>query len=167
MAVLNETKVVAEPGKQVILIEREFDAPRELVFEAFTDAELFVQWMGPNRLAMDLQVFDARDGGAWRYVSKDPNGNGEYAFCGTFHEVTAPERIVQTFEFLGMPQRGHVTLETAVFESLPGDRTVVKMESVFRSVADRDGMLQSGMEGGLNESFERLTKLLETLKAKQ
>lgn len=165
MTVVNLTKLTAEPGKQVILVEREFDAPRELVFEAYTDAELFVQWMGPSDLAMDLQQFDARDGGAWRYVSRASNG-GEFAFCGVFHEVTAPERIVQTFEFLGLPERGHVTLETAVFEALPGDRTKVKMESVFRSVADRDGMLQSGMEGGMNESFDRLGRLLETLRTK-
>ncbi|AZN39033.1 SRPBCC family protein [Paenibacillus albus] len=163
MTVTNETKLTAEPGKQVILIEREFNAPRELVFEAFTDADLFVQWMGPSQLTMQLEKFDARDGGAWKYISKDPSG-GEYAFCGVFHEVTAPQRIVQTFEFLGLPERGHVTLETAVFEELPGGRTIVKMESVFRSVADRDGMLQSGMEGGMNESFGRLVKLLETLR---
>ncbi|WP_116189833.1 SRPBCC family protein [Paenibacillus taihuensis] len=164
MTMVNETKLTAEPGKQVILIEREFNAPRELVFEAFTDADLFVQWMGPNALTMKLEKFDARDGGAWKYISKEPNSGAEFAFCGVFHEVTAPSRIVQTFEFLGLPDRGHVTLETAVFEELPGDRTVVKMESVFRSIADRDGMLQSGMEGGLNESFGRLVKLLETLR---
>lgn len=161
MAIKNETKMTAEPGKQVILVEREFDAPRELVFEAFTDPELFVQWMGPSRLSTDLQYFDARDGGAWRYVSKDSNSGMEFAFCGTFHEVTAPERIVQTFEFLGLLERGHVTLETAVFEELPGGRTIAKIESVFRSVADRDGMLQSGMEGGVNESYNRLDALLE------
>lgn len=166
MTVVNLTKLTAEPGKQVIEIEREFDAPRELVFEAFTDAELFVQWMGPRDLTMDLQRFEARDGGAWRYVSKAPNG-GEFAFCGVFHEVTAPERIVQTFEFLGMPKRGHVTLETATFEALPGDRTKVRMESVFRSVEDRDGMLQSGMEKGMNDSFSRLVELLETLRTEE
>lgn len=165
MTVVNLTKLTAEPGKQVILIEREFDAPRELVFEAFTDPGLFVQWMGPSDLTMDLQQFDARDGGAWRYVSKAPNG-GEYAFCGVFHEVAVPERIVQTFEFLGLPDRGHVTLETAVFEELQGGRTKMRMESVFRSVADRDGMLQSGMESGMNESFGRLVQLLETLRTK-
>ncbi|MBO9597268.1 MAG: SRPBCC family protein [Cohnella sp.] len=165
MTVVNLTKLTAEPGKQVIEIEREFEAPRELVFEAFTDAELFAQWMGPKDLTMDLQLFEARDGGAWRYVSKAPNG-GEFAFCGVFHEVSAPERIVQTFEFLGLPERGHVTLETATFEALPGDRTRVKMESVFRSVADRDGMLQSGMEQGMNESIGRLAELLATRRAK-
>ncbi|MCC3373758.1 SRPBCC family protein [Cohnella sp. REN36] len=158
-----ETKVIAEPGKQVILIEREFDAPRELVFEAFTDAELFKEWMGPRQLAMTLEAFEARDGGNWRYVTRDDAGN-EYGFRGVFHEVTAPERIIQTFEFEGMPERGHVTLETATFEALPGDRTLIRMESVFRNVTDRDGMLQSGMEGGLNESFARLVELLAKLK---
>ncbi|MFC4776018.1 SRPBCC family protein [Paenibacillus sp. GCM10023252] len=165
MTAANKMKLTAEPGKQVIVIEREFNAPRELVFEAFTDADLFVQWMGPSRLTMQLDIFDARDGGAWRYVSKDPGSNEEYAFCGVFHEVTAPTRIVQTFEFLGLPERGHVTLETAVFEELSVDRTKVVMESLFRSVADRDGMLESGMEGGMNESFVRLEQVLGTLRA--
>jgi len=163
MNVLNETKVTAEPGKQMITIEREFDAPRELVFEAFTDAELFAEWMGPRRLVMTLETFEPRDGGSWRYVHRDEHGNA-YGFHGVFHEVTAPERIIQTFEFEGLPERGHVTLETATFVPLPGDRTRIVMESVFRSVADRDGMLQSGMEGGLNESFGRLVELLEKRK---
>ncbi|TMV48580.1 ATPase [Paenibacillus mesophilus] len=165
MTTLNETKLIAEPGSQMIFIEREFDAPRELVFEAFTDADLFAQWSGPDRLTTEIIAFEARDGGHWKYVSKDPDGH-EFAFNGVFHEVTKPERIIQTFEFLGLPERGHVTLETALFVELPGGRTLVKMESVFRSVADRDGMLQSGMEGGMNEGFARLTELLKKLQAK-
>lgn len=165
MTALNETKLIAEPGSQMIFIEREFDAPRELVFEAFTDADLFAQWQGPDRLTTEIIAFEARDGGHWKYVAKDPDG-GEYGFQGAFHEVTAPERIIQTFEFLGLPERGHVTLETALFVELPGGRTLVKMESVFRSVADRDGMLQAGMEGGMNEGFARLNALLKKLQAK-
>ena len=165
MTTANETKLVAEPGSQMIIVEREFNAPRELVFEAYTTAELFAEWMGPRDLKMDLKKFDARDGGEWHYASSDNNGNS-YESRGSFHEVTAPERIIQTFEFLGMPQRGHVTLETAVFQELPGGRTKVLMESVFRSVADRDGMLQSGMEGGMNDSFSRLNELLAKLQSK-
>ncbi|MBB6670365.1 SRPBCC family protein [Cohnella nanjingensis] len=165
MTISYETKVTAEPGKQLILIEREFDAPRELVFEAFTDAELFVEWMGPRNLAMTLETFEPRDGGSWRYIHRDEAGNA-YGFHGVFHEVSAPERIIQTFEFEGLPERGHVTLETVIFEELPGGKTKIRMESVFRSVADRDGMVQSGMEGGLNDSFGRLVELLEKLKNK-
>lgn len=157
------TKITAEPGKQEIIIEREFDAPRELVFKAFTDPELYVQWLGPRELTMMLETFEPRSGGSWRYVQKDAEGN-EYAFHGVNHEVTAPERIIGTFEFEGLPEKGHVILETARFESLPGSRTKLKSQSVFQSVEDRDGMLRSGMEEGVNDSYERLDDLLDKLK---
>lgn len=165
MTTANETKLIAEPGSQMLKIEREFDAPRELVFEAFTDEELFRQWMGPRRLELRVEKFQPYEGGSYRYVNIDDKGN-EYVFCGVCHEMTAPERIVQTFEFLGLPERGHVTLETATFVELPEGRTKLLLESVFRSVADRDGMLQSGMEEGMNDSYSRLTELLEKLQNK-
>jgi uncharacterized protein YndB with AHSA1/START domain len=155
----NETIITAEPGKQEIIITREFDAPRELVFKAFTDPELFIQWLGPHRLAMTLETFEPKDGGSWRYIHKEQNGN-EYAFHGVFHEVTAPERIIQTFEFEGLPEKGHVTLEIANFEEIQSGRTKLSMKSAFLSVADRDGMLHSGMEKGINDSYERLDVLM-------
>jgi len=158
----NKTTITAEPGKQDMLITREFDAPRELVFKAYTDPQLFVQWMGPRDLTMRLETFEPRSGGSWRYISIDQNGN-EYAFHGVNHEVTAPERIIQTFEFEGLPEKGHVALETARFEALPGDRTRVTLHSVFQSVADRDGMVQSGMETGVYDSHDRLDELFEKL----
>ena len=155
----NKTKIIAEPGKQEILIMREFDAPRELVFRAFTDPELYVQWLGPRDLTMTLETFEPRDGGSWRYIHKDNDGN-EYAFHGVNHEVLSPERIISTFEFEGLPEKGHVVLETARLEEIPGGRTKLTVQSVFQSVADRDGMLQSGMESGVNDSYERLDELL-------
>ncbi|SNQ61713.1 SRPBCC domain-containing protein [Candidatus Methanoperedens nitratireducens] len=100
----------------------------------------------------------------WRYIHKDKDGN-EYAFHGVYHEVTAPERLIDTFEFEGLPEKGHVTLETAKFEALPGDRTKLTAQVVFQSVADRDGMLQSDMEKGLNESYGRLDELLDIVKS--
>jgi uncharacterized protein YndB with AHSA1/START domain len=157
-----QTKITAEPGKQEIIIEREFDAPRELVFKAFTDPELYVQWLGPRRLTMTLDTFEPRNGGKWRYISKDQSGN-EFAFHGVYHEVFSPQRIIDTFEFEGLPEKGHVILETLTFEALPGGRTSLTSQSVFQSVADRDGMLQSGMEEGVNDSYERLVELLEKL----
>ncbi|SFJ12354.1 Uncharacterized conserved protein YndB, AHSA1/START domain [Paenibacillus sp. UNC496MF] len=158
-----DTLITAEPGKQTIGITREFDAPRELVFRAFTDPELYAEWLGPRELTMKLETFEPRDGGFYRYVHADAAGN-EYGFRGVFHEVTAPERIIQTFEFEGMPERGHVTLETALFHELPGGRTRIVMESVFRSVEGRDGMLQSDMERGVRDSYARLADMLERLK---
>lgn len=156
------TQITAEPGQQQILIGRMFDAPRELVFEAFTDPKHLVQWLGPRELVMSVDVFEPRSGGSWRYIHKDKNGNA-YAFHGVFHEVQSPERIIQTFEFEGLPEKGHVTLETVKFESLSDGKTRVIMLSVFQSVADRDAMLQSGMERGVVEGHERLDELFEKL----
>lgn len=94
----NTTKITAEPGKQEILITREFEAPRNLVFKAFTDPKLYVQWLGPRNLKMTLETFEPRNGGMWRYIQKDEEGN-EFAFHGVNHEVLEPERIIGTFEF--------------------------------------------------------------------
>ena len=157
---MNKTKITAEPGRQELFITREFDAPRELVFKAFTDPKLYTQWLGPRRYTMNLEKFEPRSGGMWRYTHKDKDGN-EFGFHGVYHEVLAPERMIDTFEFEGLPEKGHVSLETAKFMEFPGGRTRVTMQSVFQSVADRDGMMQSGMEQGINESFDRLDELLE------
>ncbi len=163
MKTMNKTRITAEPGKQELFITREFDAPRELVFRAFTDPKLYTQWLGPRRFNMTLEKFEPRNGGMWRYVSKDKDGN-EYGFHGVNHEVLTPERLIDTFEFEGHPLgKGHVSLETARFEELPWGRTELTIQAVFRSVADRDGMLQSGMEEGVNESHERLDELLSEM----
>ena len=159
----NKTTITAEPGKHDILITREFDAPRELVFKAFTDPELYVQWLGPRRLKMTLEKFEPKSGGSWRYTHKDEKGN-EFGFHGVNHEVTFPERIIGTFEFEGLPEKGHVSLETVRLEELPGGRTRLTNVTVFQTVADRDGMLKSGMEKGLSESFERLDELIVKMK---
>ena len=158
----NPTKITAEPEKQEIIITREFDAPRELVFKAFTDPELYVQWIGPRGLELTLETFESRNGGSWRYIQKDEDGN-EYAFHGVNHEVLSPERIIGTFEFEGLPEKGHVILETARFEALRGNRTKMTSQSIFQSITDRDGMLQSGMEEGVNDSYDRLDELLEKI----
>ncbi|NVM65378.1 uncharacterized protein YndB with AHSA1/START domain [Mucilaginibacter sp. SG538B] len=156
----NQTEIKAEPDKQELFITREFEAPRELVFRAFTDPELIVRWLGSRELKMRIDQFDCRSGGAYRYIHTDPAGN-DYGFHGVIHDVTAPERIIQTFEFEGLPESGHVTLETTRFEALPDNRTKVTVQSVFQSAADRDGMLQSGMERGVNDSHSRLDELFE------
>ncbi len=153
----NATSIKAEPGKQEIFITREFDAPREIVFKALTDPKLIVQWLGPRDVAMTIDVFNMKSNGHYRYIHA--RGNQSYGFRGVIHEVTAPERIIQTFEFEGLPEKGHVAMETARLEALPGGRTKLTVQSVFQSVADRDGMLQSGMEHGVNDSHERLDEL--------
>lgn len=158
MSAKNKTKIVAEPGKQELFITREFDAPRELVFKAHADLNLFVQWIGPRGLTTTLETFEPVSGGKWRFIQKDKDGN-EYGFHGVFHEVSQ-ERMIQTFEFDGLPESGHVTLETTKLEALPNGRTRLTVQSVFQSVSDRDGMIQSGMERGVNEGYERLDELL-------
>lgn len=156
------THVSAEPGKQEIVITREFDAPRELVFKVITDPKLLPQWWGPRDLATLVDKMDVKPGGQWRFVHRDAQGN-EYAFHGVYHEVLAPERIIDTFEFEGLPETGHVTLETMKLEELPGGRTRLTTQSVFQSVADRDGMLQSGMEGGMNDTYDRLEEIMKKM----
>lgn len=157
----NKTTITAEPGKQELFIIREFDAPPELVFKAHTDPELFVQWLGPRGLTTNLETFEPVSGGRWRFTQKDQDGN-QYGFHGVFHEVS-PERVIQTFEFEGLPESGHVTLETMKLEALPNGRTRLTAQSVFQSVSDRDGMIQSGMETGVNEGYERLDEILEKI----
>lgn len=160
MASKNETKITAEKGKQELFIEREFDASRELVFRAFSEPEFLLQWMGPGDMDMRIDKLDNRSGGSYRFVHSLRNGGGEFGFNGTIHEVAAPERVIRTFEFEGLPERGHVSLEFLTLSELPGDRTRLSIQSIFKSVDDRDGLLQSGMESGLNDGFRKLDDLL-------
>src|ERR1700693_28384 len=158
---MSKTEYVIDPGKYDIVMTRGFDAPREMVFKAYTDPKLFAQWWGPREYTNRIDKFEARPGGEWRVVQSDSNGH-EFAFRGVHHDVVAPERIVATFEFEGVP--GHVLLQTATFEPL-GDKTRVVQQAVFQSVEDRDGMVASGMKRGSDDSMERLAELLERMKA--
>lgn len=163
MSSKNRTTITAEPGRQELFITREFDAPRGLVFRAYTEPEIYAQWLGPNGLTTTFEVFEPVNGGKYRFIQKDKDGN-EFSFHGVTHEVLAPERIIGTFEFDGLPEAGHVVLETTRFEAIAGNRTRVTSQSVFQSVADRDGMVQSGMEHGVVEGYERLDEILEKLR---
>lgn len=157
----NQTLITVEPGRQEVFIIREFDAPRELVFKAHTDPNLFAQWIGPRGLSTTVEAFEPVSGGNWRFTQKDQGGNA-YSFHGVFHEVS-PARVIQTFEYDGLPESGHVALETMTLEALPNGRTRLTTQSVFQSVVDRDGMIQSGMEQGVNEGYERLDEVLANL----
>ena len=157
----NKTTVTAEPGKQELFIIREFDAPRELVFKAHTDASLYEKWVGPDDLAMTVEKMDAFPGGSYRFLHE--RGGHVYAFHGVYHEVLAPERIIGTFEFDGLPETGHVIMGTTKFEDLGGGRSRLVHQSVFQSVADRDGMVASGMERGVVDGYNKLDSLLARL----
>ena len=152
-----------EPGRQEIIITRDFDAPRELVYKAFTDPKLVGQWFGPREYSTTVDKMDARPGGLWRMVQRDEHGN-EFGFHGVHHDSVAPERIVATFEFEGVP--GHVLLQTVTLEPLGGKTRMVE-QLLFQSVADRDGMVASGMQRGSDDSMDRLAELLSDMKAMQ
>jgi uncharacterized protein YndB with AHSA1/START domain len=156
MAAEQQIATVTTPTEREIRIERIFDAPRELVFATMTDPELIPEWWGPHGTTTVVEVMEPRAGGLWRFISEDCDGN-KTAFRGVYREVTPPERLVQTFEWEGMP--GHVSVETATFEDL-GERTRIVNVTVFHTPEERDGMLQSGMERGMNETFERLDAVL-------
>jgi uncharacterized protein YndB with AHSA1/START domain len=155
----SSTLTVTLPSDREIVLTREFDFPRDLVFEAFTKPEHIAQWWGPRGTSVPLCEQDFRTGGKWRFVSRDADGN-EAAFRGEIREIVPPERIVQTFEWEGLP--GHISVDTLHLEDL-GGRTRMTVTSRFDSVQDRDGMLQSGMEKGAAESYERLSEYLQTL----
>ena len=155
-----KTEYEIEPGKQELTITRVFDAPRELVFKAFTDPKLFAQWWGPRKYENRIDKFEARQGGQWRVVQRGEDGT-EHAFRGVNHEVVAPERITATFEYEGVP--GHVLLGTQTFEDLGNNKTRLVEHNVFQSVEDRDGMVSAGMQEGSDESMERLAELLARL----
>jgi uncharacterized protein YndB with AHSA1/START domain len=147
------------PSEREIVMERVFDAPRELVFRAYTDPELIPRWWGPRRLTTTIDKHELRPGGIWRFVQHDADGN-EYAFNGVYREIVPPERLVCTFEFEGMP--GHVLLQTTTFEEKDG-KTKVTGIALFESQEDRDGMLSSDMEAGASEGNDRLAELLKEM----
>src|SRR5438445_2294263 len=148
-----------KPSDREVVMTKVFAAPRELVWKAYTDPKLIPRWWGPRYLTTTIDKMDARPGGAWRFVSRGPDGS-EFGFHGVYRENVKPERISWTFEFEGVP--GHVSVDTATFEELEGG-TKVTVTSVFQSKSDRDGMVESGMEGGATESTERLAELLEAM----
>lgn len=152
----HETTIEAVPDLPIIRITREFDAPPERVFDAHVDVEKVKRWLGPRRLTMTVQRWDAETGGGYRYTHTDDDG--EYRFYGSFHEIRPAERIVQTFTFEGFPDG--VTLETMTFEALEGGRTRLVGTSLCESIEGRDAMLASGMDVGVNEGYEQLDELL-------
>jgi uncharacterized protein YndB with AHSA1/START domain len=138
------------------VMERTIAASPERVFAAYTEADHVVSWWGQRDYTTTVEVLDVRPGGAWRFVQRDADGNA-YEFYGEYLEVS-PQKLVNTFEFAGFP--GHVVTDTVTFEP-DGTGTRVVASSSFPSKDDLDGMLASGMEGGANESWDRLAELLD------
>lgn len=152
------TKISAPAGVPFIDIEREFAAPRALVYRAYSDPELLKQWLGPRKYVMEVEVWEPRDGGRWRFIHRDDENT--YGFHGVFHGPQTEERMLQTFEFEGAP--GHVSLEALEFIERDG-WTLVRNHAVYQSIEARNAMIESGMEEGMNDGFDRLDELLERL----
>jgi uncharacterized protein YndB with AHSA1/START domain len=152
----HETEIDVDPDLPLVRMVREFDAPPAKVFRAHTDPDLVRRWLGPRGFEMDIDRYECRTGGSYRYVHRD--GDEEYPFYGSFHEVRPSERIVQTFTFEGFPDA--VSLDTLELEDLGDGRTRLVGTSLFASFEGRDAMVASGMETGVREGYERLDEVL-------
>ena len=147
------------PTDREIHVERIFNAPRERVWRAMTEPELLAQWWGRgNKLVIEKHELER--GGHWRFV--EHTDHGAFGFEGRFREIVPPERLVLTFEFDGMP--GHVVVNFMTLEDLGDGRTKLVAESLFLTPEDRDGMMSSGMEQGMNESYAALDRVLASLR---
>lgn len=152
-----EARIVADPQIPTITITREFDAPPERVYRAWAEPDLVRQWLGPRSVEMDIEVWDCRTGGSYRY-SAGSDGEEVARFYGSFHEARPGERLVQTFTWEGMPDG--VSLETMTFEPLAGGRCRIVAVSVVDSMQAQAAMMASGMEVGISEGYAKLDRLL-------
>jgi uncharacterized protein YndB with AHSA1/START domain len=152
-----EAVITADSNIPTITITREFDASPERVYRAWAEPDLVRQWMGPRSVDMEIEQWDCRTGGSYRYAASQ-EGEEIARFYGSFHEARPGERLVQTFTWEGMPDG--VSLETMTFERLEGDRCRIVSVSVVDSMEAQAAMMASGMEVGINEGYEKLDELL-------
>ena len=150
--------ITAVPGTQNIEITREFAATREQLLRAHTEPELYAKWVGPRGYEMTITEFEPHHGGAYAYTHRNPAGD-EFSFRGVFHGDPSVDGIGQTFEYLGFP--GEVIYDTVSFEDLGDGRTLLRGVSTAGSVEARDAMINSGMEKGVREGYEKLDGLLQ------
>jgi uncharacterized protein YndB with AHSA1/START domain len=153
--------ITTPADEPVIITSRFFKAPPELIFDAWTNPKHLANWWGPRRLELVGCDVDLRVGGAWRFVSRAPDGQ-EFAFRGEYLEVDQPHRLVATWIWEGMPD--DVAVETLTLEAVDGG-TMVHSEARHTTLAARDQHVENGMEGGLTESYKRLDELVESLQS--
>jgi uncharacterized protein YndB with AHSA1/START domain len=160
------TATVTLPTDEQILITREFDAPRHLVFEAWTTPELVKRWWHAKRGEMTVAEIDLRVGGTWRYAMVTEDGF-EVAFHGEYREIVPNERIVSTETYEGVPEgvseADATTLNTATFAETDG-RTTVTILVQAPSKASRDAIVESGMEAGLQDALDLLEEVAVSLR---
>ncbi|GAA1893236.1 SRPBCC family protein [Paeniglutamicibacter psychrophenolicus] len=152
----NPLNLTVPEGTPFIDFTREFDFPVDAVFEAHRDPALVAQWLGPNNMKMEVDHYDFRTGGSYKYAHSDESGT--YGFTGVFHTVRENEFAIQTFEFDGYPDV--VAMDYMRFEALEGNRCRLVGHSVYPTQEARDGMAASGMEEGMSQGYQRLDTLL-------
>ena len=163
---MNDTpKLLSLPSDLEVAFTRTFDAPAQLVFDAFTRPEHIVRWLGRPGDKMTICEVDLRVGGKWRYFWQLREG-GEMGISGEFREINAPHRIVSTeaFDEPYFEVMGAGTLNTMTFVERDG-KTTPTQTTLYRSREARDAAVQTGMEGGLEEGFKQLAELLRELQA--
>lgn len=159
---MDDLKIEAQPGKNHMTFSRTFDAPRELVWRAMSRPEHVIQWWGPHGHKNEVLEFDWRVGGKWKIKSIITDGT-ELIFHGEYREIDPPVRVVQTFGVEGMYDGGY-SIDTVELEEVDG-KTIYRGYSELPTVEARDGMMESGMEVGMRQGFERLDAMLEAWKA--
>lgn len=147
------------PTDRELRIERIFDAPRPRVWRAMTDPELVKQWWGRGN-PLTVERLEVERGGHWRFV--EHSDDGDHGFEGRFREVVPPEKLSMTFEWDGAP--GHTVVQTIMLEDMGDNRTRMVSTSMFFTKEDCDAMMSSGMEGGMNESYQALDRVLAAMR---
>ena len=160
---MSETTFTINRNERKVVIERIFDAPREVVWDVITDPALIPQWWGPEKYPTRVERMDVEVGGRWRFISSDGDGN-EFAFYGVYKEIEPPQRLVQTFNFEPVGP-GHESTETAVLEETEDGKTRLRITAVYKTAADFDATVASGMEAGARETWERLAQVVAANRA--
>jgi len=153
-----DTQFVVDKGKLELRMSRVFNAPAKTLWRAHVDPKAIEKWWGPRRFTTEVEKFDLRVGGQWRFINKDAEGN-RHVFYGEFREIVEPEKIDWTFTYEPYPDQ--VSEETVRFEELPGAKTRLSAVSRFPSIEALEGMTQGGMEEGARETWDRLAELTE------
>ncbi len=154
----NKTQILAEKGRHEILITREFEAPPDLVYRAFSEPAHFMQWNKPGQAILQVEKMDCRSGGSFQWHQVHADGK-KFSFYGVYHEVIPEKQIIKTSEFRGLPQKLLPVLEITGFESLPDGQTKLTIRIICPDEVYRDGMVNAGMQEHFEHAFSLLDKL--------